>query len=618
MNGRRMASAIHLILAHRRLFPPQQLPERTHTALCFGTRLEEPCALCVRQKSNGERMIKDYLSRRRGQILLATILSAASAGFSIVLLSYLNRLAADGATAGFGRALPLGLGLIAVMFVTSIASGTYLARFGSATIAEVRRDLCERYLRLDYEKMLEIGKHQVTGSLVTDVSRLATLFTVLPLFFFNGMMVLFSFVYLGIISWQLFLIFAAFMAFAIGSSLYLMGKGARAMTAIRDEEDALFEHFDGIANGKKELLLNAARAEHFSGVIGESVERNRKLGYDLQKWWNHGGTWSSTMIFTALFTVVLLGNSWLGVPAVTLMQFVIVVLYLMNPLNYVIVASQDIAQGFASARKMSALGLALPSAAVPLPTKPAPWRTITASGLRYRYNSADAHGFSFGPVDITVNRGEVLFVVGGNGSGKSTLALLLTALLQPESGHLVVDGQRVDDIPIYRQLFSTVFFDFHLFGHVVDRTGKPAADQSINTLLRKMDLQDKVRSTGGKLSTLDLSQGQRKRLALVQSYIDDGEIFLFDEWAADQDAEFRRYFYLELLPELRSRGKTVIAITHDEKYFDQADRLVKLEQGQVVATGDRTTPDHGGTSTCTPSKTPSSSTSETASPSSAT
>ncbi|MCE7009274.1 cyclic peptide export ABC transporter [Kibdelosporangium philippinense] len=546
---------------------------------------------------------------------MAIVLSAASAGFSIVLLGYLNRLAADGVAGGVAQALPVGIGLILIMFVTSIASGTYLARFGSATIAEVRADLCLRYLKLDYEKLLEIGKHQVTGSLVADVGRLATLFTVLPLFFFNGMMVLFSFGYLGIISWQLFLIFAAFMAFAIGSSLYLMGKGARAMAAIRDEEDELFEHFAAIANGKKELLLNPARADHFSGVVGESIERNRKLGYALQKWWNHGGTWSSTMIFTALFTVVLLGTSWLDVPPVTLMQFVIVVLYLMNPLNYVIVASQDIAQGFASARKMSSLGLTAPVTTSPAAAKPAQWQQITASGLRYRYNASDAHGFAFGPVDLTVNRGEILFVIGGNGSGKSTLALLLTALIKPDGGHLAVDGEPVGDVPGYRQLFSTVFFDFHLFGHVVDRTGKPAPDKTLTTLLRKMDLQDKVSSSGGKLSTMDLSQGQRKRLALVQAYVDDGEIFLFDEWAADQDAEFRRYFYLELLPELRARGKTVIAVTHDEKYFGQADRLVKLEQGQISPAGAQ---DHGGTTPCTPSTTPSNSTNETVSPSSAT
>jgi putative ATP-binding cassette transporter len=289
------------------------------------------------------------------------------------------------------------------------------------------------------------------------------------------------------------------------------------------------------------------------------------------------------MIFCSLFAVVFTGNAWFGVNLVTLMQFVIVVLYLMNPLNYVIVASQDIAQGLASARKVSALGVLDPPAATG-GAVPAQWHTISARDLCFRYNSADQHGFRLGPIDFDARRGEVVFVVGGNGSGKSTLALLLTGLLRPESGHLELDGEPVPDeaIPAYQQLFGSVFADFYLFGHVVDRTGTPAPDGLVNSLLKKMDLQDKVQSTDGLLSTLDLSQGQRKRLALVQSYVDDAEIFLFDEWAADQDSEFKEYFYRELLAELRRKGKTVIAITHDEKYFDCADRLIKLEQGRVA------------------------------------
>src|SRR5262249_42890578 len=153
----------------------------------------------------------------------------------------------------------------------------------------------------------------------------------------------------------------------------------------RDEEDALFEHFSGIAEGKKELSLNRARAEHFLGVIGKSIEKNRRLGYAVQRWWNHGGTWSSTMIFCALFAVVFLGNVWFRVDLVTLMQFVIVVLYLMNPLYYVIVASQDIAQGVASAKKIGALGVTAPEHRTVGPLTAPQWSTISTRQLRYRY-----------------------------------------------------------------------------------------------------------------------------------------------------------------------------------------------------------------------------------------
>ena len=86
----------------------------------------------------------------------------------------------------------------------------------------------------------------------------------------------------------------------------------------------------------------------------------------------------------------------------------------------------------------------------------------------------------------------------------------------------------------------------------------------------------------GRFSTLDLSTGQRKRLAMVAALLDDKPIYIFDEWAADQDPGFRRYFYEGLLGELKARGKTVLAVTHDDRYFGVADRVVKRGEGGVV------------------------------------
>jgi cyclic peptide transporter len=416
----------------------------------------------------------------------------------------------------------------------------------------------------------------------------ATLFLVLPLFFFSALTVLFCLVYLLVLSPPLFCVFALFMAFAVGSSLVMMGRSGAIFGAIREHEDKLFEHFRGIAEGKKELTLSAARAHHFlHDVLADSIETNRRLGYAAQKWWGYGGTWSTTMVFCAVFAVVWSGSTALGVEAATIMQFVIVALFLMNPLNYLIVASRDIAIGMASVGQLSRIGVAeaRPS---PETTNAWPmagqWHTITARRLHYRYQDGDGHGFSVGPIDFTLRRGETVFLIGGNGSGKSTLALLLAGLLKPTEGQIEVDDRVIDvaALPAYRQLFTGVFSDFYLFSHVVDRHGRPAPDAMINGWLEKLDLGRKVKAVGGQLSTLDLSQGQRKRLALTQSYIDDSDIYLFDEWAADQDPEFRRYFYADLLPALRRRGKTILAITHDERYFGSADRIVKLDQGQMV------------------------------------
>jgi len=196
--------------------------------------------------------------------------------------------------------------------------------------------------------------------------------------------------------------------------------------------------------------------------------------------------------------------------------------------------------------------------------------------------ASDDRQFMLGPLNLTIHQGEIIFIVGGNGSGKTTLAMLLLGLYEPESGMIalnhtpVTDHNRVD----YRQHFSAIFSDFHLFEQLLE-TEQQALSIRANHYIDVLGLAHKVTVADGKFSTLDLSTGQRKRLALVSSYLEDRPIYLFDEWAADQDPVFKRVFYTVLLPELKARGKTVLVITHDDAYFSCADRIVKLEDGHL-------------------------------------
>lgn len=178
--------------------------------------------------------------------------------------------------------------------------------------------------------------------------------------------------------------------------------------------------------------------------------------------------------------------------------------------------------------------------------------------------------------------GELIFIVGGNGSGKSTLAKLITGLYIPETGNVYLDDNLIDNhnLEWYRQQFSVVFSDFYLFDRFL---GLDSNDLDIQTqkYLVQLQLDHKVKVNNGVLSTTDLSQGQRKRLALVTAYLEDRPIYMFDEWASDQDPVFKEIFYTQLLAELKNRGKTVLVISHDDQYFYLADRIVKLEYGQV-------------------------------------
>ena len=178
--------------------------------------------------------------------------------------------------------------------------------------------------------------------------------------------------------------------------------------------------------------------------------------------------------------------------------------------------------------------------------------------------------------------GELIFIVGSNGSGKSTLAKLMTGLYAPQSGEILLDGLPVNETNIewYRQHFATTFADVYLFDRYLGLEDRQL-DPEIQKYLQEFQLDRKVRVTNGVLSTIDLSQGQRKRLALLTAFLEDRPIYLFDEWAADQDPAFREIFYAQMLIELKKRNKLVIVITHDDRYFHLADRILKLNYGRV-------------------------------------
>jgi putative ATP-binding cassette transporter len=215
------------------------------------------------------------------------------------------------------------------------------------------------------------------------------------------------------------------------------------------------------------------------------------------------------------------------------------------------------------------------------------WDLVELKGVTHAYYSeGEVDSFILGPVDLTICPGQLIFIIGGNGSGKTTLAKLIVGLYSPESGEVRLNGSAVakDRVEDYREHFSMVFSDFHLFDALLGIGDSDINDRALQYLI-KLRLENKVTVNDGRLSTTSLSQGQRKRLALLTAYLEDRPIYIFDEWAADQDPSFKNVFYRDLLPELKARGKTILVITHDDHYYNLADRIIKLEYGKIEYDG---------------------------------
>jgi len=203
---------------------------------------------------------------------------------------------------------------------------------------------------------------------------------------------------------------------------------------------------------------------------------------------------------------------------------------------------------------------------------------IEYKNICFEYTQNKEGLFFVGPIDLNLKKGDIIFIAGGNGSGKSTLIKMITGLYNI-SGDFYFNGKKAD-IRSYRELFSVIFTDSHLFETLYGI--KNIDEKKISSLLKEFHLDDKVKLVNNKFNTINLSTGQRKRLSLIISILEDKPIYILDEWAADQDPQFRKYFYEVILTDLKNQGKTVIAVTHDEKYYNIADQVLIMDYGKII------------------------------------
>ncbi|MEL6385225.1 MAG: cyclic peptide export ABC transporter, partial [Cyanobacteria bacterium J06626_18] len=436
----------------------------------------------------------------------------------------------------------------------------------------------------------QLGPSQLLAVLTKDVQAISDTVFVIPFICIDIAVVAGCLIYLGWLSGWVFVAVAVFMGGAIALVRVLITYAHRYLRQARKEVDRLFEHFRSITDGIKELKLHSARRQRFFDedlTVSAAASRHyQKRALKVAAIASGGGQ----LLFFVLIGLLLFGiPQFMPEVQAVLPAYILTLTYLLGPIEKLIEQLPALANASVSIQKVNDMGLTLSKNAELYTATRQPchlnWQRLELSQVVHAYQSAEAnHSFTVGPIDLTVKAGELVFIVGGNGSGKSTLAKLITGLYIPDSGELRLDDHSITDHnrEWYRQHFSTVFSDFHLFDRLVG-TEELTLDAQAQEYLKKLELEKKVVVEEGQLSTVALSQGQRKRLALLTAYLEDRPIYLFDEWAADQDPVFREIFYTQLLPELKQRGKTLLVISHDDHYFHLADRIVKLDYGRIAS-----------------------------------
>ncbi|HEX3558585.1 MAG TPA: cyclic peptide export ABC transporter [Pyrinomonadaceae bacterium] len=524
----------------------------------------------------------------RATLILAVVAGVISGASNTGLLAVINAaLRRNGP--GMTTLLWLFVGLCILLPVTRFIAEVLLIRLGQGALVDLRMQLSGRILAAPLRHLEEIGAARLLAVLSDDVPVITNALLAIPILCINIAIVIGSLIYLGWLSWAVLLAVLFFMLLGIVTYQLPILKAMRHLRLAREDGDALFGHFRALTEGTKELKLHSRRRQAFlDGTLKTTALNFRRHNVTGMEILTAANSWGQILVFVVVGLVLFALPAVRDVSAVTLTGYTLILLYLMTPLQVIMTTLPNLSRANVSLGKVEELGLTLASKSKEMDStgqfdSASAWESLELVNVTHSYQrEGEESRFILGPINLTLTPGELVFLVGGNGSGKTTLAKLIMGLYGPEGGELLFNSVPVTDESreSYRQHFSVVFSDFFLFESLLGLDA-PELDEKARRYLTLLRLENKLKIEDGVLSTTDLSQGQRKRLALLTAYLEDRPIYLFDEWAADQDPLFKEIFYYQLLPELKARGKTVVAISHDDKYYHVGDRIVKLDDGKI-------------------------------------
>jgi putative pyoverdin transport system ATP-binding/permease protein len=533
------------------------------------------------------RILRWLLSGSIVRFSLASIASVVAGLLTISVLILLFR--------RVGRSDEVRLELFSVLCVCAIGSRSLsrsLTRSVSRrAISSLRVELFRRIMAAPLAEIERVGRSKLTLALTDDIGRIAAVVPTIAALCANVTLIFGCLAYLGWLSRVQLSVTLIVIAVGIGCDLLARREGTKQMRVTGQQHSDLLEVFRSALDGLKELKLHSTRREEAqrefakrASELESAVERQALLFYI-------SALAAQTLFYLALGLAMFAAGE---ADHQVVVSYGIAIIYLMGPLQGSVQMTQELVAANVALERVEELGLSLerarPNQGMEQPRaslvdfKPpadvGEFRQLELVGVTYSYESGSGLAddeFILGPIDLVLERSDILFIVGGNGSGKTTLAKILAGLYVPSSGTIRINGHDViaADTEWYSQLISAIFHDFFVFDRLAHGNEWP------DSLLRRFEIDGRVEFESNKISKPSaLSVGERKRLALMFAYLDDKQIFILDEWAADQDPSFKERFYKEFLLELSARGKLVVVISHDDRYFKMANKILFLDRGK--------------------------------------
>ncbi len=461
-----------------------------------------------------------------------------------------------------------------------------LIHYSQELFWKLRKQIISAVLESDYRDLVR-NRMEVNSAIVSDVNVLTNASLNIITFFTSSVVATACLIYLLSISWKLFLISMGTVLFGVTAYRIASVRNMRHFDAARENENSFLASFNAILDGFKEIFMDPGKGQAiYNDRISPISDATKKLNERAFIGFLHIQITGQILFYLLISSVLLFFAKYFSISNKDTVAFVFTLLYTLTSVETIMVLLPGIMRARVASRHLLDLISGLPAKSsdhgVTGNIEKDKFRKISLRSVTYAYGDEGKTSFKVGPNDFEIGRGEVVFVYGSNGSGKTTFVSTFLGLYKPASGDIFFNDLPVTagDYKAYRSLFGVVFSNFYLFDHLY---GLETIDGQKWKLYTEMfEVEEKVSLSGSAFSTTDLSLGQRKRLALISVLLEEKPVLVLDEWAADQDPYFRRKFYTEIIPYLKAQGVTILAVTHDDKYYQYADRIYKMEDGHLA------------------------------------
>lgn len=524
-------------------------------------------------------MLANLIKKNIYQISKIVLLTLVFSGLGVWTLSFINNELVS--LKKFDPILAIKfIAVLLLFFISAIAANISLTNFGHKFIYELRYQSVKQILDTPNSVINEIGKAKIIASLNNDIKTITFAFMSATGFIQSLVFIVCASIYLCVIAPKIFI----FLSVWIGATLFIntlfMKKIHLYFKYSRVQDDALQKHYDDIVEGHRELSLNRARASVCFDELNFTGDKKRQNMVKADIYHALSDNFTNIMLLGSVGLCVFLCVAFDWASLQTALSISLTILFLRGSFMSMVGSIPAALSAKVSLEKIMSLNLNKFKEGFKFDDSLSDnWQNIKLKDINFNYT----HGkFSLKDVNLEIKRGEITFVIGKNGSGKSTLINLLCRLMRPSSGEIYLDSTKIDEgnLQSYQAKISAIFADFYLFSQTLSHDGF-ASQSDIDELLALLEIDKKVSVIDNKLSTTQLSTGQRKRLSLLIAILEHRSILILDEWAADQDPLFKRKFYKEILPFLQSKGISIIAVSHDDSYFDVATRIILVKDGFV-------------------------------------